>query len=423
MQAIFNNIKKYNSWGGESFDTGFKRNAYLQKIIKFHGNKLIKVIVGQRRVGKSYLLRQIMSFLQEKENVNKKNIFYLNKEYLVFDEIKTAADLNDIFEFYKKELNVEGKIYIFIDEIQGIKDWEKFVNSYSQDFTGEYEIFITGSNSNLLSGELATLLSGRYIEFEIFPFDLVEYAKYKNLAINKKTFLQYIQGSGLPEMLNFEKEELKRHYVESLLNTIVLRDIIGRHNVKDVDLLNAVFKFVSLNIGNLTSLTNIVKYFKNLQKKTNYETLSTYVNHLKNAFIIHEAERYNLRGKQVLGGERKYYLNDLSFKNLLFGFYPDDIGYNIENYIYLQLKRMQYKVTVGILNNREIDFVAQKQDKTIYIQVAYLLVEQKTIEREFGNLLSIKDNYEKIVISLDDTHFSDYQGIKHLRPWELEKLL
>jgi predicted AAA+ superfamily ATPase len=220
-------------------------------------------------------------------------------------------------------------------------------------------------------------------------------------------------------MFNFEQEELQRHYIESLRNTIVLRDIVGRNNIKDLSLLEDIFKFLSANVGNLTSFSSIINYFKSRQKKTNYETISSYVGFLKDTFIIHQAERYNLRGKQILGGDCKYYLNDLAFKNYLLGYYPSDIGYNLENYIFMQLKRMGYNVSVGILNNLEIDFVAQKPEKTIYVQVCYILSEQKTIEREFGNLLLIKDNHQKIVISLDDVNFSDYEGINHLRPWEL----
>jgi len=422
MEILFEKIKKYNCWDGKNFNTGFERNNYLQEILKYLDNKLVKAIVGQRRAGKSYIQRQIMTFLRKNRNVDPKNIFYVNKEYLAFDKIKTVTDLDDIFKFYKKKLNPTGKIYIFIDEIQNITDWEKFVNSYSQDYTYEYELFITGSNSSLLSGELSSLLSGRYIEFEVFPFDLFEFAEFKELEINKNTFLQYIQTSGLPEMFNFDQEEIKRNYISSLKNTIVLRDIISRYKIKDVELLESIFKFISSNIGSLTSFASIIKYFKGKQKKTNYETLSTYVNYLKNTFIIHEADRYNLRGKQTLGGERKYYINDLSFKNYLLGFYPEDIGYNLENFVFLQLKNLGYKPMVGVLNNKEIDFVAKKANKTVYIQVAYLLSESKTIEQEFGNLLAIKDNFDKVV-SLDETHFSNYQGVKHLRPWELKEFL
>ena len=419
MKKIFDRIRKYNCWDGQAFKTGFYRNIYLDTICNYLDNKLIKVLVGQRRVGKSYILRQIMNYLVEKKQISPQNIFYLNKEYIVYEDINTTKDLANLFEYYKQELNVTGKVYIFLDEVQNIKDWERFVNSYSQDFTEEYEIFVTGSNSNLLVGELATLLSGRYVEFEILSFSLFEYAAFKNLPVNKSLFFEYLKTGGLPEMFNLEQVDMQRHYVESLKNTIILRDIVDRSTVKDIALLEDIFSFITTNIGNLTSIASIIKYFKSKQKKTNYETLSTYIGYLCNTFTFHKAERYNLRGKQILGGERKYYLNDLAFKNYLFGFYPTDIGFNLENYVFLQLKRLGYKVMVGVYYDKEIDFVAQKSGKTIYVQVAYLLSNPKTVEREFGNLLSIKDNHEKIVVSLDDAKFDDYQGIKHKMPWEL----
>jgi predicted AAA+ superfamily ATPase len=419
MQSIFDKIREYNVWDGKSYNTGYERSEYLNTITKYIGNKLIKVLVGQRRVGKSYVLRQIIKYLTSVKGVNPQNIFYINKEFTAFDEIKSSSDLDSLFTFYRQQFSLTGKIYIFLDEVQNIQNWETFTNSYSQDFTGEYEVFITGSNSNLLSGELASMLSGRYVEFEIFPFSFFEFADVKNWPINKENFLKYMQSSGLPEMFNFELEELHRHYTESLRNTIVLRDIVGRHNIKDLSLLEDVFKFLSVNIGNLTSFSSIVNYFKSKQKKTNYETISSYVGFLKDTFIIHQAERFNLRGKQLLGGECKYYLNDLSFKNYLFKNYPSDIGNNLENYVYMQLRRMGYKVTVGVFKEVEIDFVAIKPEKTLYVQVCYLLNETKTMEREFSNLLLIKDNHEKIVVSLDDFKFSDYEGIKHIRPWEL----
>ncbi len=419
MEQIFEKIRKYNIWDGQPLHSGYERSEYLNRITEYIGTKLVKVLVGQRRVGKSYILRQIINFLIEQKEVNPKNIFFINKEFTAFDDIKTATDLENLFSYYKKRYKVTGKIYIFLDEIQNIGNWESYVNSYSQDFTQDFELFITGSNSNLLSGELATLLSGRYIEFEILPFSFFEFAGIKALPVNKENFLTYLQTGGLPEMFHFDSEELNRNYSESLKNTIVLRDIVGRHKIKDLQLLEDIFKFLAVNIGNLTSISSIVNYFKSRHKKTNYETISTYIGYLKDTFIFHRAERYNLRGKQTLGGEYKYYLNDLAFKNFLFGFYPSDIGYNLENYVYIQLKRMGYKISVGVLNNLEIDFVAQKSDKTIYVQVCYLLSSQKVIEREFGNLLLIKDNHEKYVVSLDDLKFSNYEGIKHIKPWEL----
>lgn len=419
-QNILNEAKNYNFWEGKLFQAGFERQEYLSNIKNYLGNKLVKVLVGQRRVGKSYILRQIMNFLVSEEKIAPQNIFYLNKEYTAFDEIKSASELESLFTLYLKEWPLQGKIYIFLDEVQNIKGWEKFVNSYSQDFTTEYELFITGSNSNLLSGELSTLLSGRFVEFEILPFSFSEFVSFKKLGENKESFLEYLKTSGLPELFFIEKQDIKRHYIDSLKNTIILRDIAGRHTIKDLPLLEEIFKFVTVNIGNLTSFSSVVKYFKSKQKKTNYETISAYVGYLRDTFIFHQVERFQLRGKQSLGGEYKYYLNDLGFKNYLFGFYPSDIGYNLENQIYIQLKRMGFQVSVGKLNNLEIDFVAQKPEKTIYVQVAYLLNSQAVVEREFGNLLSIKDNHEKLVISLDDVHFSDYKGIKHLFPWELK---
>jgi predicted AAA+ superfamily ATPase len=419
MQSVFEKIRNYNVWDGKFYNTGYERSEYLNTITNYIGNKLIKVLVGQRRVGKSYVLRQIINYLTSVKGVNPRNIFYLNKEYTAFDEIKSSTDLDSLFTYYRQQFSLTGKIYIFLDEVQNIVNWETFANSYSQDFTGEYEVFITGSNSNLLSGELASMLSGRYVEFEIFPFSFFEFTGIKNWTVNKENFLKYMQSGGLPEMFNFEQEELHRHYTESLRNTIVLRDIVGRHNIKDLSLLEDVFKFLSVNIGNLTSFSSIVNYFNSKQKKTNYETISSYVGFLTDTFIIHRAERFNLRGKQLLGGECKYYLNDLSFKNYLLGNYPSDIGNHLENFVYMQLRRMGYKVSVGVFNDVEIDFVAQKPEKTMYVQVCYILNETKTIEREFGNLLLVKDNHEKMVVSLDDFKYSDYEGIKHLRPWEL----
>jgi predicted AAA+ superfamily ATPase len=419
MESILNEIKKYNCWDGKAFETGYERKDYLEKIAKFINNKLVKVIIGQRRVGKSYVMRQIINYLIREMHIDPTHTFYLNKEYLVFDNIRTSKDLEKLFRKYLEHFNISGKVYIFLDEVQNIENWESFVNSYSQEYTGEYEIFITGSNSKLLSGEFASLLSGRFVEFRIYSFSLFEYSEYKNIEINKKTFLDYLKSGGMPEMFSLHEEEMQRHYIENLKNTVILRDIVERNKVRDITLLEDIFKYIAANTGNLSSVTGLIKYFKNIRRKTNFETLSTYINYLRDTFIIYEAERYNLKGKQVLSGERKYYLGDLAFRNFLFGFSPADIGNNLENYIFMQLLRMGFEVYVGILDSYEVDFVALKGNKTIYIQVSYLLSGTRTIEREFGNLLKIKDNYEKIVISLDDMKFDNFKGILHMHPWEL----
>lgn len=423
MQELFNKIRKYNLWDLNSFNNGYIRTSYLNNIKEYIGNKLIKVFVGQRRVGKSYILRQIMAILVKDYGVNPKNIFYLNKEYLAYDKVSNANDLSEIIEYYKAELKVKGKIYIFIDEVQNIDNWESFVNSYSQDFTQEYEIFISGSNSKMLSGELSSLLSGRYIEFRILPFDLFEYADYNDMEINRETFISFINSSGLPELFNIASEEAKVNYVSALRNSVIIRDILYRFNIKDVVLLDELFAFISLNIGNLTSVSSIIKYYKSKNKKTNFDTISNYLGYLCDTYIISEVEKFNIKGKQLLGGERKYYLNDLGFKNYLFGVSPNDIGNILENFIYNQLLKANYVINVGVWNDNEIDFVATKNNRTVYIQVAYLLNEQKTIDREFGNLLKINDNHKKIVVSLDEIQFTNFKGIKHLLPWQLQKEL
>ncbi len=416
-------LSKYNFWDKKIINFGFIRKLYLRKIVNFLDNKLIKVLVGQRRTGKSYLLRQIINYLIEEKRVNPKNIFYFNKEFIEFQGIRTVKHLNDIFLLYLKKIKPRGKIYIFLDEIQNIEAWENFVNSYSQDFTREYEIFITGSNSRLLSGELSTLLSGRFVEFKIYPFSFQEFCEVHNFPVDKKSYLDFLHTGGMPELINFNNNELIFNYIESLKNTIILRDIVERYAIKDVNLLESLLKFISSNIGNFTSVTNIVKYYKNLGKKTNYETVSTYLKYLTETFLLYEVERYDIRGKQTLSGVKKYYLNDLSFKNYLVGFTANDIGYNLENQVFIQLLEKDYKVFVGRLNDLEIDFIAEKNNRKIYLQVAYLLSEPKVAEREFGNLQKIKNNYPKYVVTLDDLKFSDNQGIEHIRAWELGEIL
>ncbi len=421
--SLLESLRKYNIWDKEKLPEGFKRKHYLNCIVKYLNNNLVKVIIGQRRSGKSYFLRQIINYLVNDFGVNHKNIFYFNKEYIDFESIKTDQDLNLLFQKYKETIKPKGKIYIFLDEIQNVKNWETFVNSYSQDFTAEYEIFITGSNSKLLSSELSTLLSGRYVEFIVFPFSYQEYFEFYKMQKNKQSLLEYLQTSGLPELVHLQKNETKQHYIEGLKNTIILRDIISRYRLKDSKLLDDIFKFLSTNLGNLTSANSLVKYFKSLGKKTNYETVSDYISYLTETFIFHEVERYNIKGKTVLLGIKKLYINDLGFKNYIFGFNPTDLNGHLENFVFLQLFQAGYKIYVGKINDFEIDFIAEKSGQRIYLQVAYLLSETKTIDREIGNLLKIKDNYPKFIVTLDDLQFSDYQGVRHLQAWNLDEII
>jgi len=421
MDAVFEKLAQYNFWDGRMPPIGYLRRAYVDRISRYVDKQLIKVITGQRRVGKSYILRQIIYHLITEKHVDPRNIFYLNKELLVFDAIRNYQQLNDLLKHYREVLGVEGKVYVFLDEVQEIARWEAFVNSCAQDFLHPYEVFVTGSNASLLSGELASLLTGRYVQFEVFPFSFEEYCDFTGALPDKAAFLTYLQDGGLPEALHLDDEEMKRNYVQSLKDAILLRDIVQRHTIKDVPLLDDIFKFVVLNVGHLISINRIVKYFKHLQRKVSYEKLASYLSHLRDTFVIHEVERFDLRGKKALGGIRKYYLNDLAFKNYLFGVRPEDIGNHLENFVYIHLRSRGYQMAVGIWGDREIDFVAQKGEKILYIQVAYLLSDAYTVSREFGNLLRIKDNHEKIVISMDDVRLSNYEGIEHIRPWEMHR--
>jgi len=415
-------LKKYNFWDNPNIKTGFIRESYTRSIARFLNNNLVKVLVGQRRTGKSYILRQIIQQLLDK-GVARKNIFYINKEFTDFDFVETYQDLDELIKLYLAQIEPKGKVYLFFDEIQNIKSWEKLVNSYSQDYTLDCEIFITGSNSELLSGELATLLSGRYVQFEIFPFTYNEYISYHKLKNNKESFLQYLNTGGLPELFNLSNSETQQHYVSALKDTILLRDIIQKYKIKDAKLLDDLFSFLVNNASKLISITNIINYFKSKNRKTNYETISNYINYLKVSYLIHQTEKYNISGKEILAGTYKFYINDLAYKNYLYPGFSYGIGYKLENLVYLQLKSAGFDVYAGYLRNREVDFVAIKNSKKLYVQVSYLMTEPETINREYASLVSIKDNFPKIIVSLDDIAFADNEGIKHIQAWKLNEYL
>jgi predicted AAA+ superfamily ATPase len=422
MTDFFAILEKYNFWNNNLPAPGLIRKMYIEKISGYIDNRLVKVLVGQRRSGKSYLLRQIIHKLIEK-GFPAKNIFYLNKEITDFDFIENYKDLHELVNLYKQKFNLKGKIYLFIDEIQLIDGWEKVVNSWSQDYTQDYEIFISGSNSEMLSGELASLLSGRYIQFEVFPFSYAEFVEIRKLENSKKAFVEYLKTGGLPELFNLPDIETRRNYVQAVKDTVLLRDIVHRYNIKDSRLLDDIFMYLINNSSNLISINNIVNYLKSKNRKTHYDTVSNYIQYLRNAFLVHQSEKYNIKGKEILAGTHKYYTNDPAYKNYLYHGYAYGIGYMLENIIYLQLVNLGYKVYIGYLRNKEIDFVAIKGERKIYLQICYILENEDTIEREYSGLLSVKDNFEKFVVSLDDVQLPVREGIHHILAWQLDKVL
>jgi uncharacterized protein len=415
-------IAKFNFWDDNSPETGFERLHYLEKIKKFSGNKLIKVLVGQRRSGKSYILRQIIqNFIRS--GLPGVNTLYINKEFVEFDFIKDYISLADFVKIYRDERKLTAKLYLFIDEVQQIEGWERIVDSFSQNFAEPYELFITGSNSRMLSGELASLLSGRYVSFEVSPFSFKEYCHFQKIEENRASYLGFLQSGGLPELFHLDDFETKRHYVAAVKDTVLLRDIIYRYSIKDAKLLDDLFVYLVNNASNLVSISNIVNYFASKNRKVNYETVANYIRYIENTYLVHHSERFNIMGKETISGNSKYYINDLAFKNYLYSGYGYGLGYLFENAVFLQLRAAGFHVYTGTLRKGEIDFVIQKGDRTIYFQVTSTLTDPQTYEREFSAFKTINDNYEKFVVSLDEIKFPSNKGIRHIQAWELDGIL
>lgn len=304
-----------------------------------------------------------------------------------------------------------------------IEAWERAINSLSQDYAEAYEIFLSGSNSQLLSGELATLLSGRYICFEVFPFSFAEYAGILHRPTDKACYLEYLSHGGLPELFSLPLPELRRNYISSIKDTVLLRDIIQRHNIRDPKLLEDIFVFIVNNASNLVSVSNIVNYFKGQGRKTSYDAVSNYIRYIEDTFLIHHCDRYDVRGKETIAGTCKYYINDLAYHNYLYPGFGYGFGYLLENLVYLELRRAGYDVYTGVSKKQEIDFIARKADQVIYLQCAYLLADPATVRREYASLESIDDHFTKLVISLDDLQLPLHEGIKHVQAWRLKEEL
>lgn len=415
---MFDSINKYQIWGKEPLSTGFSRTSATDTISKWIGNKLIKVICGQRRCGKSFLIRQIMNMLVEKKIAKKESVLYINMEYGAFSFIKNNEDLFNLALEFRKNFSKNKKCFLFIDEIQKIDGWEKCVNSLAQDFTEDWEIFITGSNASLLSGELATLISGRYISYTLFPFSYNEFCGITERGKNAESFSQYMQKGGMPECFKLTDDETRRHYVSNLRDSIILRDIVDRYQVRDIRLLDQLIELIADSIGSYFSVNKLANVIASNGGKANSVTIGNYIEYLKDVFFIHEVPRYDVSGKKILTGDRKFYINDPSFRYFSTIIRENTPGKYLENAVLLHLLREGYTVQAGSVSGKEIDFVAKKNNSVIYVQAAYILSDEKVISREFGNLEMIKDNFPKIVVTLDPVSFGNINGIEHFRAWE-----
>jgi uncharacterized protein len=390
-----------------------KRDLYLSRLMKYIDKPIIKVLTGIRRSGKSTILKLLYNELLGK-GVKKENIVFINHESLEFSFIKNYEDL---FTFVKKSLqNRSGKKYILLDEVQEVDKWEKAVSSFLADDMGD--IVITGSNAHLLSSELATLLSGRYVELPVLPLSFQEFLLFRNVTEKKEIdeeFHLYLRYGGFPGIhaLEFD-DEMIITYLNSILNTVILKDVIERNNIRESVLIEHLTKYLTDNCGNISSAKGISDYFKSQKIKTSIDTVINYIGYLEKSFMFYKANRYDLKGKKWLEVNNKFYLGDIGLRNGMIGYRENDISGVLENLIYLELIRRGYKVGIGVINGGEIDFIAEKQNEKIYLQVCYMLSGDTVVQREFGSLESINDNYRKIVLTLDKFFPSDRNGIERM---------
>lgn len=385
-----------------------KRDYYLKKIIPFIDTDLVKVLTGIRRSGKSVMML-LIKYELIKRGVLTEQIISINFEDFDYIKLRDPFILNEWIK--TKARGIKGKIYLFLDEIQEVSNWEQVINSFRVSLN--IDIYITGSNAKLLSGDMATYLAGRYVQFDIYPFSYHEYLIARGVSESATEFQQYIQLGGMPFLINLlYQKDASRQYLLDVYNSVLLKDIIQRNKIRDADLLERILMFSFSNIGNPFSASSIAKFLKSENRKQSNDTI---LNHLKactSAYILNKIPRMDLQGKKLLTVNEKYYVADLGLRDALLGNKAKDIGQILENIVCLELLRRGYKVTVGKIGKLEIDFVAEKNGQRLYIQVSYLLADEKTIDREFGVYGKIKDNYPKYVLSLDDFDFSR-DGIIH----------
>ena len=399
-----------------------KREAYMSRIRPFIGSDLVKVLTGIRRCGKSVMLELIQEEIMA-SGVDPSQFISINFENMSNAGLCTAQTLHD--EIICRAAQISGKIYLFFDEIQEVQDWETCINSFRVEL--DCDIYITGSNAKLLSGELATYLAGRYVEFVIYLFSFDEFIQlYCTIfpeADVRTCFNRYLTAGGMPYLANLRYEETAcRQYLQDLFNSVELKDIVQRNKVRDVDMLERIIAYVTANIGTTFSSTAISKYLKSEGRSVSPETVLGYLKACTDAFLFYQVKRQDLRGKKILTVNEKYYVADHGVREAVFGGNQRDINLVLENIVYLELLRRGYVVTVGKIGDKEIDFICESQGNRLYIQVAYLLASEETIQREFGVYERVRDNYPKYVLTLDEFDMSR-DGIKHrnIRDFLLEK--
>jgi predicted AAA+ superfamily ATPase len=384
------------------------REIYKKRIDRYIGKELIKVLIGQRRVGKSYLLFQAMDSIRAR--FGSPNIIYVNLELNEFENLNSATTL---YDFVKSKAQPGELNFVMIDEIQVVPGFEKALRSLLAE--GGFDIYCTGSNAHILSGELGTYLGGRYVEIPVYALNYPEFLAFHQLENTDDSLTRYLKYGGLPYLIHLDlTDETIFDYLKNISQSILFRDVVSRFEVRNVDFLNRLIRYLANETGNLISARGISKFLKSQNITMSVNSILNYLNYLSTAMLIAAVPRSDIHGKKVFEMGEKYYFNDIGLRNSIAGFSPFDLGQIIENAVYLHLKSMGYAVLVGKEQDREIDFIAERNGEKVYIQVALRITEKQTMEREFGNLLNIKDNYPKYVVTLDDYSGVSYEGIRHL---------
>lgn len=387
------------------------RPLYLNKIMPYVGTPFVKILTGVRRCGKSTILKMIMKKLKEERNVVDEQILNYRFDSMEYEDMTTK----ELYLELKSKILQDKKMYLFLDEIQEIEGWEKVVNTLAADF--DVDIYITGSNSRMMSSEISTYLTGRYITFHIYTLSFEEYLTFKKsyttLKDLKQEFSNYVRLGGFPatHLQDYSQDEVYT-IVKDIYNSTIFSDIVRRNQIKKIDQLERVVKYTFNNIGNTFSAKSISNYLKAEQRKIDNETVYNYLEKLQKAYILHKCSRYDLQGKAILKTQEKFYLADISLRYSVLGYSVDSVASSLENIVYLELKRRGYDVYIGKMNDKEIDFVATKQNDKIYVQVTQEIKSEKTQKREYDQLLEIRDNYPKYVVMANDFADGNYEGIK-----------
>lgn len=390
-----------------------ERRAYLDMIKDYIDNPMIKVLKGIRRSGKTELLKMIINEIKSR-GVKTSQIIYINYESFSSREYSDSLTLYNYIE--KRSQEVDDKLYIFLDEIQEVEEWEKVIRSIRIDFS--CDIYLTGSNANMLSGELATLLAGRYFAIEVLPLSFCEFKKFYrdilDVSSNGDYFNAYLKNGGFPDLINIkQKEYVINNYLKSIYDTVVLRDVIERNSIRQPEQLKRILAYIMDNIGQMTSGGKILDYLKGAnQEKISTTSLYNYIDSFENAMILHSVKPYDLKGKKILKRSEKFYLADLGIRHAALGYKENDISQMLENLVYLELRRRGYEVYIGKIGDFEVDFVAMKNGERSYFQVSYSIQDAETAEREYRALEMIEDNYDKYILTMDTLEIKGRNGVK-----------